>query len=66
VMGHLDTSQTAVYAGQVGDSRLRKLGVRLWNYVHADHGDRERGEAEIEALESLGMRKAGTENTGEP
>jgi integrase len=66
VMGHLDGGQTAVYAGRPSDSRLRKLGVRLWNYVHGDHGDRERGEAEMEALESLGMRKAGTEDTGRP
>jgi integrase len=56
VMGHLDGSQLGVYAGRPSDTRLRKLGVRLWNFVHADHGDRERGEAEIEALETLGMR----------
>jgi len=66
VMGHLDGSITGIYSGRANDSRLRKLGVRLWNYVHADHGERERGEMEIEALEGLGMRRAGTEDTETP
>jgi len=57
VLGHLDTSMTAVYFGAVTDERLRRWGVRVWNAINTVADDPDRGEAEQELLERLGLRE---------